>query len=140
MKKFSIVGCIAIALLLVGSAPVLAQNYSPSQTGISFDIVNKCDGTVSGIAVGDKVCLLKIDLAYYMSTVFAGDMASGDSQWASACANIDGQAQILFVPSPTCGTQAVEVSVKANETVAIPENFCACATGEREDDALKMGD
>ncbi|MDY7093514.1 MAG: hypothetical protein SX243_11150 [Acidobacteriota bacterium] len=140
MKKSLIVGCIAIALLWVSGVPVFADAYTPSQNGLSFDLVNKCDGIVSGIAVGDKVCLLKIGSAFFMSTVFSGDMASGDSQWASACTNIDGEAKILFVPSPSCGTQAVEVTVKANETVAIPSNFCACATGDREDHALKMGD
>lgn len=121
--KNAILSCVLV-LALVAVAPAAQADDVTTHPGLFFTITNACSSTVSGFAVGDKLCLLKVELATYTRAIFQGDLASGQSQFAMACTGSDGLATVLFVPPVSSGAQAVEMRVKPNETVKVPSTFC----------------
>lgn len=127
MKKTLLV--LTVVLMAIGASAAWAQEPT-TEPGLFFTITNKCDSPVRGFAVGDKLCLLQITTATFMRAIFQGDMVSGQDKSAMACAGDDGNGVVLFVPPPGVATQAVKVTVKPNETVPIPDNFCGIGMSE----------
>lgn len=120
----------ALVLTLVAVAPAARAGDDSVHSGLFFTIDNACSDTVSGFAVGDKICLLKIESAWFMRGIFQGDLAAGASVTGMACTGSDGNATVLFVPPVCSGAQAVEMTVQPNETVKVPSSFCTpCAAG-----------
>jgi hypothetical protein len=121
--RILILSCVLV-VALVAVAPAAQADDVTTHPGLFFTITNGCSSTVSGFAVGDKLCLLQVELATYTRAVFQGDLAAGQSQFAMACTASDGLATVLFVPPVSSGAQAVEMRVKPNETVKVPSTFC----------------
>lgn len=113
-----------LALLALGAPAATAQT---TQAGLFFTISNGCGSAVSGFAVGDELCLLKVGSATYTRAIFQGTLAAGQEQFGMACTGDDGNATVIFVPPVTSSAQAVVVTVKPNETVQIPSTFCGSA-------------
>lgn len=111
------------ALLLALNVPMAAAQAT-TQPGLFFTIVNNCATPVSGFAVGDELCLMQISTATFTRAIFQGTLSPGQKQTGMACAGKDGNGSVIFVPSAGTSTQAVVVTVKPNEAVAIPQNFC----------------
>jgi hypothetical protein len=100
---------------------------SITNPGLFFTIVNNSKHPVKGFAVGDKVNLLSIGSAVFMRAIFQGNMDPGEKRMGMAGAGDDGKGIILFVPPVGVPTQAVQVIVKPNEVVSIPESFVSIA-------------
>lgn len=113
-----------IAALLLALHVPMAAAQATTQPGLFFTIVNNCTTPVSGFAVGDELCLLQISTATFTRAIFQGTMSPGQKQTGMACAGKDGNGSVIFVPPVGTATQAVVVTVKPNEAVAIPSNFC----------------
>ena len=79
--------------------------------------------------IGDKLCLLSIGSATFMRAIFQGNMEPGEKKMGMACAGEEGNGVVLFVPPVGCQVQAVQFTVKPNETLSIPDSFCG-ASGE----------
>ena len=112
------------------------MSNSTTNPGLFFTISNDCSTAVKGFAVGDKLCLLSIGTAVYMRAIFQGTMEPGEKKMGMACAGSDGNGVVLFVPPVSSGAQAVQFTVKPNETVSIPSSFCGCS-GEVKIEQLK---
>lgn len=119
----------SIVLLLLAFHAPAAQAQATTQPGLFFTIANKCSGPVSGIAVGDKLCLLQVGSATYTRAIFQGNLTAGQQQFGMACAGKDGNGSVIFVPPPGTSVAAVVVTVKPNETVSVPSTFCGIKTG-----------
>ena len=117
-KSFLIAG-----LLLALNAPMAAAQAT-TQPGLFFNIVNNCPTPVSGFAVGDELCLLQVGSATFTRAIFQGTLSPGQRQFGMACASKDGSGTVIFVPPVGTSMQAVIVTVKPNENVAIPSTFC----------------
>ncbi|HJX28796.1 MAG TPA: hypothetical protein VJ885_12870 [Thermoanaerobaculia bacterium] len=111
------------ALLLALNVPMAAAQPT-TQPGLFFNIVNHCPTPVSGFAVGDELCLLQVGSATFTRAIFQGTMSPGQKQFGMACAGKDGNGTVIFVPPVGTAVQAVVVTVKPNEAVAIPPSFC----------------
>lgn len=118
---------LALCAVLMCCGPMTADTTNP---GLFFNIQNDCSGSVQGFAVGDKICFLQIDAATFMRAVFQGNMSAGQSKQVMTCAGSDGNGIVLFVPPVSSGAQAVQMTVKPNETVAIPSSFCSPGQAE----------
>jgi len=105
------------------------MSNSTTNPGLFFTISNECSSAVKGFAVGDKLCLLSIGSATFMRAIFQGNMEPGEKKMGMACAGEDGNGVVLFVPPAGCQVQAVQFTVKPNETLSIPDSFCG-ASGE----------
>lgn len=117
-KTFLIAGA-----LLALNAPMAAAQPT-TQPGLFFNIVNNCPTPVSGFAVGDELCLLQVGSATFTRAIFQGTLSPGQRQFGMACAGKDGNGTVIFVPPVSTSIQAVIVTVKPNENVAIPSTFC----------------
>jgi hypothetical protein len=111
------------ALLLALNVPMAAAQAT-TQPGLFFTIVNHCPTAVSGFAVGDELCLLQVGSATFTRAIFQGTMTPGQKQFGMACAGKDGNGTVIFVPPVSTAIDAVIVTVKPNEAVAIPPSFC----------------
>ncbi len=127
MRKAIVVFALALAVLGVSMARAQGPTTQP---GLFFTIVNQCPSPVRGFAVGDTLCLLKINTATFTRAIFQGDMVAGEKKSAMACTGADGQAVVLFVPSVSMPVQAVKVNVKPGQAVPIPSTFCGKAVGD----------
>ena len=103
--------------------------------GLFFNIHNPCDVEVSGFVVGDKLYLLEIGTASFMRPVFQCSMQPGETVQVMTGAGSDGNGVVLFVPPVQCGAQAVQMTVRPNETVDVPTTFCGCS-GRASSDLL----
>lgn len=121
VKVFLIAGA-----LLALNVPMAAAQPT-TQPGLFFNIVNNCPTPVSGFAVGDELCLLQVGSAVYTRAIFQGTLSPGQKQFGMACAGKDGNGTVIFVPPVSTSIQAVVVTVKPNENVAIPSTFCGRA-------------
>ena len=119
MKRIVCFVCFLVTLLALG-VPARAQSTQP---GLFFKIANNCGAPVSGIAVGDKLCLLEVGTATFTRAIFSGTLAPGQQQFAMACTK-DGVGSVIFVPPVGTSIQAVVVPVKPNQIVPIPSTFC----------------
>jgi hypothetical protein len=115
------------ALLLALNVPMAAAQAT-TQPGLFFTIVNHCPTPVSGFAVGDELCLLQVGSATFTRAIFQGTMTPGQKQFGMACAGKDGNGTVIFVPPVSTAIDAVVVTVKPNEAVAIPPSFCGRST------------
>ncbi|HET9227393.1 MAG TPA: hypothetical protein VFR31_12050 [Thermoanaerobaculia bacterium] len=119
--------CFVFILAAVLALNVPAVEAQTTQPGLFFTIVNNCTTSVSGFAVGDKLCLLQVGTATFTRAIFQGTMAPGQQQFAMACAGKDGNGSVIFVPPAGTSIQAVVVAVKPNQKVNIPQTFCGKA-------------
>ncbi|HEY0156193.1 MAG TPA: hypothetical protein VGF28_02780 [Thermoanaerobaculia bacterium] len=103
-----------------------------TESGLFFTISNGCSAPVTGFAVGDEVCLLKVGSAVFTRAIFQGNMLPGEQKFSMACAGKDGNGSIIFVPPAGTSMSAVVVSVKPEQVVAIPKTFCPEAAAERQ--------
>jgi hypothetical protein len=103
-----------------GTAPAVPV----TDPGLFFTIFNACSKPVVGFAVGDKLCFLQIGGATFTRGIFQGTFAAGERKQVMACAAGDGNATVLFVPPLSSPAQAVQMTVKPNETTRVPQTFC----------------
>lgn len=128
--QIAVLGFVLVLALVAVAPTARAVDDTSVHSGLFFTIDNACSDTVSGFAVGDKICLLKIESAWFMRAIFQGDLAAGGSVTGMACTGSDGNATVLFVPPVCSGAQAVEMTVQPNSTVQVPSSFCTpCAGG-----------
>lgn len=118
---------LAVLAVLACSAPATTADNPVVHPGLFFTIVNGCSSAVRGFAVGDELCLLKVELATYTRAIFQGDMIAGEEKFAMACMGEDGKGLVIFVPPINGPGQAVKVEVEPNQKVKIPESFCGPA-------------
>lgn len=121
-----------IAALLLALHVPMAAAQATTQPGLFFNIVNNCPTPVSGFAVGDELCLLQVGSATFTRAIFQGTLSPGQKQFGMACAGKDGNGTVIFVPPVSMSTQAVKVTVKPNDSVSIPQNFCGSSTAGPE--------
>ncbi len=129
----------SMLLLLLAFHVPAAMAQATTQPGLFFTIVNKCSGPVSGIAVGDEICLLQIGSATYTRAIFQGTLAAGQQQFGMACAGKDGNGSVIFVPAPGTSVAAVVVTVKPNGIVSVPSTFCGMKAGKAAPGAAAPG-
>ncbi|HEX5759618.1 MAG TPA: hypothetical protein VF121_10520 [Thermoanaerobaculia bacterium] len=120
------------ALFLIGApaADANGQANPTTQPGLFWTINNACSRPVSGFAVGDKLCLLQVGTATFTRAIFQGTMVPGEKKFAMACAGADGNGVVLFVPAIGMPIQAVQVTVRPNQVVDIPQTFCGAPAAE----------